>query len=169
MRHLRSLLVSFCLAAALSSSVAIADDAPAPYAVGDTIEAFALEDQHGDSGGVDASTRVILFSRDMPGGDLLKEALEDVEAGALEARGAVYVSDISGMPALVSRLMAVPAMRRRPYDLLLDRDGDVTARLPDAIRQATLIHLDALRIERIEHASDAATIRASLGLDAATE
>jgi len=164
----RSLALLGLLAASLAAP-ALADEAPPPYAEGDTIEGFTLEDQHGDAGAVDATTRVILFSRDMPGGDLLKEALEDVEAEVLEARGAVYVSDISGMPALVSRLMAVPAMRRRPYDLLLDRDGDVTARLPDAIRQATLIHLDALRIERVEHASDVATIRASLGLEAAAE
>ncbi|MCR9095602.1 MAG: hypothetical protein NXI30_15375 [bacterium] len=166
---MRSALAFLGLLSAFVAAPALAEAEPTPYAVGDTIAGFTLEDQHGDAGAVDATTRVILFSRDMPGGDLLKEALEDVAAETLEARGAVYVSDISGMPALVSRLMAVPAMRRRPYDLLLDREGDVTARLPDAIRQATLIHLDALRIERVEHASDVATIRASLGLEAGPE
>ncbi|MEM9174542.1 MAG: hypothetical protein AAGC67_04860 [Myxococcota bacterium] len=149
--------------------IVTAEEEVAAYVVGETLEGFTLEDQHGDPGAVDASTRVLLFSRDMAGGDLLKEALSDVEAEVLEARGAVYVSDISGMPALISRMMAVPAMRRRPYDLLLDREGDVTARLPDALEQATLIHLDALRIERIEHATDVATIRTSLGLDAPDE
>jgi len=166
MRHFPVLLGLLMMSLAAPT---LAEEVPVPYGVGDTIEGFSLEDQHGDTGTVDATTRVILFSRDMPGGDLLKEALSDVQAEALEARGAVYVSDISGMPALVSRLMAVPAMRRRPYDLLLDRDGGVTARLPDAIRQATLIHLDALRIERIEHASDVPTIRASLGLEASAD
>ena len=108
-----------------------AEDTP-PYVVGDLIDAIALEDQRGDPGAVDASTRVVLFSRDMDGGDLLKEALAEVSADTLATRGAVYVSDISGMPAFVARMMAVPAMRRRPYDMLLDREGDVTARLPDA-------------------------------------
>lgn len=166
---MRTLFLGLSITAFFLASASVAEDGPAAYAVGDTIEAFTLEDQRGDEGRVDVSTRVILFSRDMPGGRLLKEALEDVEAETLEARGAVYVSDISGMPALVARMMAVPAMRRRPYDLLLDRDGDVTARLPDAIRQATLIHLEALRIVRLEHADDVATIRASLGLDSESE
>ncbi len=151
------------LATLLLSTIAWAEDAP-PYIVGDVIDAIALEDQHGDPGAVDASTRVVLFSRDMDGGDLLKEALADVSADTLADRGAVYVSDISGMPAFVARMMAVPAMRRRPYDMLLDREGDVTARLPDTEGQATLIHLDGLRIDRIEHASDADGVLAGLGL-----
>lgn len=152
--------------AGASTTPALADEAEgaAPYGVGDAVEAFTLEDQHGATASVDASTRVVLFSRDMEGGELLKAALEDATAEALEARGAVYVSDISGMPALVARLFALPAMRRRPYDMLLDRDGTTTARLPDVEGRATLIHLAAGRIERIHYAADADTIRTSLGL-----
>ena len=165
MRALASIL-ALLLAVALPAT---AEDEVAPYDVGDAIAGFTLEDQHGDEGSVDEQTRVILFSRDMAGGDLLKEALADVDAEALEARGAVYVSDISGMPALVSRMMAVPAMRRRPYDLLLDRDGETTARFPDAEERATLIYLDGLRIERIEHLAVAAAVRGSLGLEPAAE
>jgi hypothetical protein len=141
------------------------DEAAEPaYDVGDRIAAFTLETQHGEPASVDAATRILLFSRDMEGGELLKEALDGVTAEDLEERGAAYVSDISGMPSLVARLFALPAMRRRSYVMLLDRDGATTARLPDAPGQATLIHLDALRIERIQHAPDAATIRSSLGL-----
>ena len=153
------------LALLLLAAPTWAEDTP-PYVVGDVIDAIALEDQHGDPGAVDASTRVVLFSRDMDGGDLLKEALAEVSADTLATRGAVYVSDISGMPAFVARMMAVPAMRRRPYDMLLDRDGDVTTRLPDAEGKATLIHLDGLRIERIEHAGNADGVLAGLGLAA---
>ena len=153
-------------------SPAIADEVdgrPPARAVGDRIEAFTLETQHGEPASVDASTRVVLFSRDMEGGELLKAALDGVAAEDLDERNAVYVSDISGMPALVARAFAVPAMRRRPYAMLLDRDGATTARLPDAPGRATLIHLDALRIERIQHAPDVATIRSSLGLEDADD
>ena len=67
-----------------------AEDTP-PYVVGDLIDAIALEDQHGDPGAVDASTRVVLFSRDMDGGDLLQEALAEASADTRAARGALDI------------------------------------------------------------------------------
>jgi hypothetical protein len=161
---LLALLVTSTLTAGSPAAAAEEETAPPAFGVGDRITAFTLETQHGEPASVDATTRVLLFSRDMEGGELLKEALASTTAEDLEERGAAYVSDISGMPSLVARLFALPAMRRRPYVMLLDRDGAATVRLPDAPGQATLIHLDALRIERIQHAPDASTIRASLGL-----
>lgn len=164
---LLTIAIGSCMAL-LSASAGAEDSAQAAFAEGDRIDAFTLETQHGEAASVDESTRIVLFSRDMEGGDLLKEALTAVEGSVLDRSGVVYVSDISGMPGLVAKLFAVPAMRRRPYSLLLDRDGTVTARLPDEAGRATLIHLENLRIERIEYAPDAATIRASLGLEPAT-
>jgi len=143
-----------------------ADDAAAPYAVGDRLTGFTLENQHDEAGRVDASTKVVLFSRDMDGGKLIKEALEDVPQEELDDRGAVYVSDISGMPRLVARLFAVPSMRKRPYAMLLDREGEVTARLPDVEGEATLIFLSDLEIDRVEHASNSDAVRDALGMPA---
>ena len=161
-------LLGLTLFALAIGPAAFAEDGEAErvpaYRVGDAVDAFTLEDQHGDPASVDATTRVVLFSRDMDGGDILKAALEDVSAQTLEARGAVYVSDISGMPSLVATLFALPAMRGRPYDMLLDRDGETTARLPDVVGRATLIHLSEGRIERILYASDVETVHASLGI-----
>lgn len=143
-----------------------ADGAATPYAVGDRLTGFTLENQHDEAGRVDASTKVVLFSRDMDGGKLIKEALEDVPQEELDDRGAVYVSDISGMPRLVARLFAVPSMRKRPYAMLLDREGEVTARLPDVEGEATLIFLSDLEIDRVEHASSAGAVRDALGMPA---
>lgn len=133
-----------------------------PYAVGDAIEPFTLEDQHGEGHSVDASVKAILFSRDMDGGDLLKQGLADAPPGYLEEKGAVYVADISGMPGLIARIFAIPAMRDRPYPMLLDRDGETTARLPSAEGRATVVFLDRLTITRIVHAEEAADVRRAL-------
>lgn len=141
----------------------VADGAYAqPYAVGDAIEPFTLEDQHGKSHSVDASVKVILFSRDMDGGDILKEGLAGVDPGYLSGKNAVYVADISRMPGLIATMFAIPAMRDRPYAMLLDRDGKTTARLPAAEAQATLIFLDGLRIQRISNVAEAPGVRKEL-------
>jgi hypothetical protein len=135
-----------------------------PYAVGDRIEPFTLEDQYGESHALDESVAIILFSRDMDGGDLLKAALEDVPEGFLTGMNAVYVSDISGMPGLIARLFAIPSMRKRPYALWLDRDGVATALFPDEEGKATFVYLSGLEITRIAYLETSQEIRSQLGL-----
>ena len=143
------LLISTLLALAATSSLA------AEFTVGELIQPFQLYDQHDALHEVDADTRIILFSRDMKGGDLLKAALNDVSKTFLSERDAVYVSDISGMPRIIAKLFALPSMRRRPYSMLLDRDGTSTQIIPDVEGQATLVFLNALQVDRIEHVSTA--------------
>jgi hypothetical protein len=159
------LAASLLLLVSLLVTTVVAAESDAPYRVGDVLPEITLGDQHDERGGVDATTRIVLFSRDMEGGKLLRAALEDTEEGFLQERQIVYLSDISGMPKLVARLFAVPSMRRRPYPMLLDRTGEATARLPDVEEQATLLFLDELRIERIEHVDSADGVRALLGLE----
>lgn len=145
------------------SAVLMADAAFAQYyAVGEAIAPFTLEDQHGKSRTVDASARVILFSRGMEAGDVLKQGLAGVEPEYLNGKQAVYVADISRMPGLIARMFAIPAMRDRPYSMLLDRDGQTTARLPDVEGQATLIFLDRLTVQRIVHVAEALAVRREL-------
>lgn len=149
---------SLALAFALSAAAANAE----PYAVGDRIEAFTLEDQHGVAHTVGGDVALLLFSRDMDGGDLIKQALADAPGDLLTIRHAVYVSEISRMPKLVARLFALPSMRKRPYPMLLDRDGTTTVRLPSAEGRATLIFLRAHEIVRVQHAETAAEVSSAL-------
>jgi len=138
------------------------DEGPPPLRVGDTMPELRLEDQHGAARVVDAATRAILFSRDMDGGDLLKSALEALPEGTLDRAPVVYVADISGMPGLVTRLFALPSMRRRPYPMLLDRTGEATELLPDVEGRATVIHLEDLRITQVEHLDRPEAVRARI-------
>ena len=150
-------LTCFGLAAAIPST-ATAD----AYGVGSRIPPVSAEDQHGTPHRIDASVRIVLFSRDMPGGDVLKSALEESDPDLLDRAGAVYVADISRMPRLVTRLFALPGMRRRPLRMLLDRDGTLTRDFPDMEGKATLIHLDSLRVVRIEYIDSPELVRRSL-------
>ncbi len=146
LRPMRSLL-PLALALLLHAAAANAE----PYAVGDTLAGFSLEDQFGRAHRLDAEVAVLVFSRDMDGGALIKDALSDRDAADLQRLRAVYIADISGMPSLIARLFALPRMRNRAYPMLLDRDGAATRGLPDIEKHATLIFLDALRVVRIEH------------------
>lgn len=146
--------------AALLASAATADSDP--YSVGDPIEPFTLEDQHGISRTLDESVDILLFSRDMKGGDALKAALADAPEGFLEQRRAIYVSDLSGMPGFVTRLFAIPNMRDRGYPIWLDLDGESTARLPDEMGKATVLFVSDREITRALHLETPDEIRAAL-------
>ena len=141
-------------------------------AVGSAFPALTLEDQHGTVHAIDASLRAVLFSRDMDGGGIIRKALDrplEEDALAFLARhGAVCVADVSRMPGLIRRTIAKPRMRRRPYPLLLDEEGRVTAALPSAAGRATLIRLDALRIVAVEHHDSPEALRAALAGEAAS-
>lgn len=163
-RSLR-LLVGLPLLALFAATAAGSAAALEPWSVGERIEAFSLEDQHGTTRRVDEETRLVLFSRDMDGGGILERALREAPEGFLQSRGAVYVADLHRMPALVTRLVALPRLRRRPYPMLLDREGATTARLPGAEGRATLIFLEDLRVTRVLHAASPEAVARALGLD----
>ena len=72
------------------------------------------------------------------------------------------MSDISGMPGMIRRFVALPAMRKRPYRMVLDRDGQATAEFPAEEGKVTLLRLDALKIEAVEYVDSAQALRAAL-------
>jgi hypothetical protein len=133
-----------------------------PYAVGGTLRPFSVEDQHGERVAVGEGLRVLLVSRDMDAGGIVKGALGDADQRFLDERGAAYVADISGMPALISRMFALPRLRERKYRVLVDRDGTIARDFPRVEKRPTLVALDGLRIVAIEHPASAGELREAL-------
>ena len=156
------ILPGLLLALLLAAPVA----AQGPSVVPDRLAPLELADQHGTTRRVDENVKVLLLSRDMDGGAVVREALESQGEGAgdfLAERNAVYVADVSRMPALVRSLFALPRMRARPYPVLLDTTGDATAALPSEPERATVIWLDALRPVRVELVGSSDELLAKLG------
>jgi hypothetical protein len=93
---------------------------------------------------------------------------EDPSLQDLAARGAVFVSDIHRMPALITRLFALPSMRRRPYRMLLDREeAGPSARIPREEGKVTLLELDALEIRSISFLDSADAVARALRAEGA--
>ncbi len=162
-------MTGLLLAALLLLALAADAEPLGPYEVGETLAPFALEDQHGVTHRLDEEVALILFSRDMDGGDLLKQALEEAPEGFLESRRALYVADISRMPGLVARLFAIPSMRKRPYAMLLDRTGSTTERFPHFEGRATILTTRRNRLTAVQHLQTSDQVRAALGLSLAPD
>jgi len=156
---MRALVLAAVAAVLVLPAAALA--AP-PYAVGDTLPAARFDDQHGRTHILHEQVRVVVFSRDMEAGDVIKAAFRDDGGALLGATGAVYIADVSGMPSMIRRMFALPKMRQRPYPMLLDVDGDDTARFPTRDGQATVLVLEKLRITNVQHHPDAIGLRDAL-------
>ena len=130
-------------------------------AVGDPMPPLAREDQHGRAGGV-GGARVVVVSRDMEAGDVVKKALAGRDQAFLDQHAIVYVANISGMPAMVTRLFALPRMRERPYRMLLDLDGNATKDVPAVAGRPTVLALDDGRVVRVRQPGDPGTLAAAL-------
>ena len=130
--------------------------------VGDTLATFTLNDQHDTAFTLDASTRVLLAAGDMDGAKLVKAAVAEQPKGYLEARHAVFVADIQRMPALISKLFAVPAMRDYNYRVVLDRDGQVVPQYAVGEAQVQVLQLDNGKLVSKQTFSDADALRKAL-------
>lgn len=116
------------------ASAAVAQESPA---IG-----WTLLDQFDKPYTAGADLNVLLVAHDMAGSKLVKAALTDHPQGYLEARHAAFVADISRMPAAISKLFAIPAMRDYPYRVLLDREPRVASRFPGQADAVTWLQLD---------------------------
>jgi hypothetical protein len=117
----------------------------ASYVAGDAINPISLLDQHDKAINVTDETRIVLFSRSMKGGDIIKDTLQPLSESQFPPH-LVYVADISGMPSLIAKFVAIPQMRELPFAIGLDREGEVSQLLPDAKDMATMILLDKRNI-----------------------
>ncbi len=134
-----------------------------PIAVGSALPPLTLADQHGTPRAIDESVRVVLFTRDMKGGGVVKDALAEQGQAFLERSHAVYVSDVSRMPGFIRATIAKPRLRARGYPVLLDEEGKATADFPAAEGKVTLLFLEELRVVRIEQVGSVEELRKAMG------
>ncbi len=123
---------------------------------------WTLLDQFDKPYTVNAELRVVLIARDMAGSQLVKSALEGRPAGYLEARHVVFVADISRMPAPISAMFAVPAMRDYSYRVLLDRDARIASRFTAQPEVVTWLQVERGRVVDIRRFDSTDTLRQAL-------
>ncbi len=129
---------------------------------GERLLPWTLLDQFDKAYTLDQQARILLVARNMTGAKLLKAALEEKPKGFLEARQAVFVADVSRMPAVISTLFAVPAMRDYNYRVLLDSQSRVASRYPAAEDQVLWLDLERGVLRDSRTFTDAQALRQTL-------
>lgn len=158
MRYFSAMKTTLVCALFMLATLAHAD----PYGVESVLPGIELPDQHGEARTIDDSVRAIVFSRDMKAGNVVKAAVEKAGPDLFDRNAAVYVVDVQGMPSLIRALFAMPAMRRRPYRLLVDEDGVKTADFPGGATTPTVLVLDKLRVTAVRFPTSADELIAAI-------
>lgn len=85
-----------------------------------------IKDQFDKVHTLNSDVRTILFASDKGTSDMLRDYLLPLseKENILEKNGAVYVADISGMPSLISKFIALPKMKKYPFSILLLDDSN---------------------------------------------
>lgn len=129
---------------------------------GTLMPAFTLEDQHGKKHEVSEQVRLILFCKEKKGNDIVNDALKARGEGYLSQHNTFFVADTSGMPRLVAKFVALPALRKRPYVVLLDPGPSVTRDFPSEKDKVTLLHLQNLKVKVIEFSDNPADVTTAI-------
>lgn len=135
--------------------------------VGDDIPRLSLPDQHGRELSITIETRILIFTADRDGGDIVNQVLGSLTADQLEALRIRNVADISGMPSFVARMFALPSMREYPYSILLGHEARDTAMLPRRRDRISVLHLGKGKIQKIEYPASIEELRQALAIEAA--
>ena len=152
---------TLCLAALTVHGPVVA----APLGAGSALPTLTLKDQHDKPVAIPPDTRWVLFSAEKSVSDMVGSVLSAEPAGAMGRAHLVYVADISAMPAMMTRMFALPKLRELPYSIALVREAADIAQVADLPRQpgaATLLRLDNGRIAQVTAVGNAADLRAAL-------
>jgi hypothetical protein len=126
----------------LTVSVQAAETAPAvttPLKAGQTILPLTLTDQNDKSFTLNGKVKLLVFAQSMESSRIVSETFQATNQAKLEEHGIVYLADISRMPGLIAKMVALPKMRKYPYSVYLDREGQDSKTMPLRDKDVTVL------------------------------
>lgn len=141
----------------------------APLTEGSAMPTLSMNDQHDKPAAVSTQTHWVVFTAEKPVSDMVSAVLAAEPAGVADRLRLVVVADISGMPALVTRMFALPKLRELPFPIALVREAAQVTQVADIPRvkgAATVLRLDNGRVAQVATVRLADELRSLLGLPA---
>lgn len=96
-----------------------------------------------------AETKWLIFTDTKDAGSWVKDTLEALDVEDMSTNNWLYVADVSGMPSLITRFMAIPKMKDYKFSIALEREGDLTKDWPKQEDAVNIYQLNALTVEKV--------------------
>ena len=87
--------------------------------IGDATPTFEIKDQFEKMHKISADAKTILVAESRSTSVIIREYLLTKDVNFLATNKTHYIADISGMPSLISRFIALPKMKKYPFSILL--------------------------------------------------
>lgn len=129
--------------------------------VGSDIPTLTVKDQFEKDHTVDANVKTIIFSATKTEGTTIKEFLLTKDKDYLTTNNAVYVADITGMPSLITKFIAMPKMKDYPFSVLLIDEANKTL-FPVKEDMISLISLENGKVTDIKYVKTAEELAQNL-------
>lgn len=133
--------------------------------IGSTLRYRDFKDQHGNWRRIGSEHKKILFVNDMDASRIVHAVFSSTDADYMDRRGIALIADIHRMPAIISRMIAVPRMQDYTYRILLIRDAGPGSVFPARAGTITILTLDALQVSAVDYARDEQELRAALNME----
>jgi len=118
--------------------------------VGDSFPKLNLEDQFSEKTEVKtkgSTTLLLSFEKDVSAD--IKKYIGTKEKGFLEAHNIMYISDISTMPSLITRMFALPKMKKFSFKISLIYDEKEAKSISRQEAKVTVVTLKDNHIKKI--------------------
>lgn len=145
----------------LSMMVAISVWA-APYTVGQSVAPLELEDQHGNHTTLKAMPKTLIMAYEKGTGATVNEYLNTQDKGYLKKYNAAFVADISQMPGLVTKLFALPKMRKYVHTVLLIQDEQQGLKFPSKEEKITVMKFQDNLLTHVSFIATPAELKAAI-------
>ena len=126
------------------------------------LPSIVLNDQFDQPVLIDSNTQWIVFSQEKAVNAFVSDYMSEQGAQQIRQRGIVYVADISGMPSLVTRMFALPKMRKLSFPIGLARDSKTLANIPRRAGAATILRVHSGVVQNIIFANNPAQLKQNI-------
>lgn len=117
--------------------------------VGSDLPVLTVKDQFDKEFTIDAKVKTVIFSATKEESNVIKEFLAAKDKDYLTNNNIAYVADITGMPSLISKFIAIPKMKDYAFSILLI-DEDNKALFPVEENKISIITLENSKVTNIK-------------------
>lgn len=131
-----------------------------PLTVNNSVPELKIKDQFEKEHTLDSNVKTIIFSATKDESNTIKEFLNSKGNDFLTTNHIVYVADITGMPSLITKFIALPKMKNYSFPILLiDEKNKVL--FPVEKDKITIITLDNSKITDVKYIKTAEDLAAT--------
>ena len=127
-----------------------------------SLNKFAYENPQGKKLVIPSNVRTVVVSYEKDTGKLVNEYLASKYPPYLGRINAVFIADINEMPSIITKLFALPKMRKYKHTIYLHNTDKFSKYVPAKDEKITIIKIENQKVKSISYITTAKELRQAL-------